>query len=735
MKLSSKFEIFSRKPLVNAVQLGLMMSLSITAMATETADDSSYTYEPTTTLDTITVYGKSYRTTGTKTSLEPEDAPMSYKRIDEVTLEERQADSVNAALRYEPSVSSESRGTVTLFDEYRIRGFDTQTNYYDGVRLAYDGAWNLRPQVDAYATEAVEVVKGSASSLYGYGSPGGMVNQVSKTPQSTPAHQVRVRGGNQNLKEVAVDSTGPLTDTLNYRVVALGRQKDGQMQTTEEEKLLVNPSLEWQATDSVNVLTNIYYQDDPKALPSVPLPALGTVYEASYGKLDSQAYAGDNWVNFERKVMMPTVSINWDINDNLSFKHVSRYTDAEASQKNIYNRGLLKDYAPDQPNADAILVRDAYITEESMTNYSTDNQLAFKFDTGKARHNLLLGIEYQDTDSKVLYKDAGSIDPATFTQFTPMLNLANPDFSLVDHDALPLDNYVQNDDISIKQLGYYLQDEMTLDNLTLIAGVRYDDFKSTNDQTKAVQGNIYEQGTLRNDASETSGRLAAIYKFDNGIAPFIGYSQSFEPVVGSNFITGEAFEPTVADQIEVGFKYDDNDTKASVAAYQINQENVVVSDYVNYRDQTQTGEIESQGFEMSVQNRVNDWIDLAIGYSYTDAEITKEELNPEIEGNTPAQVAKHKATLWGNFYPTERLKLNAGIRYQAGMKIDRQNTDTLPAVTLVDVGGDYQFNDWLSVGASVSNVFDKSYVGACYDLNNCWMGPERQMVVSVKADF
>lgn len=733
MKPSPRFETFSPKPIVVAIQLGFMMSLSITAMAAETADDSSPI--PTMTLDTITVYSKTYRTTGTKTSLEPEDAPMSYKRIDGATLEERQADSVNAALRYEPSVTSESRGTVTLFDEYRIRGFETQTNYYDGVRLAYDGAWNLRPQVDAYATEAVEVVKGSASSLYGYGSPGGMINQVSKTPQSTPAHQVRVRGGNQNLKEVAIDTTGPLTDTLNYRVVALGRQKDGQMQTTEEEKILVNPSLEWQANDNVSVLGSIYYQDDPKAVPSVPLPALGSVYEASYGKLGSDAFAGDNWVNFERKVWMPTVSINWNINDNLSFKHVSRYTDAKALQKNIYNRGLLKDYAPDQPNADAILVRDAYITDEYMTNYSTDNQLAFKFDTGKARHNLLLGIEYQDTDSKVLYKDAGSIDPATFTQFTPMLDLANPDFSLIDPDTLPLDNYIQNDNISVKQLGYYLQDEFTLDNLTLIAGVRYDDFKSTNDQTKAVQGNIYEQGTLRNDASKTSGRLAGIYKLNNSIAPFIGYSQSFEPVVGSNFITGEAFEPTIADQIEVGFKYDDNDTKASVAAYQITQENVVVADYVNYRDQTQTGEIESQGFEMSVQNRVNDWMDLSVGYSYTDAKITKEELNPEVVGNAPPLVAKHKATLWGNFYPTERLKLNAGIRYQAGMKIDRQNTDTLPAVTLVDVGGDYQLNDWLSIGASVSNVFDKSYVGACYDLNNCWMGPERQMVVSVKADF
>ncbi|WP_250162648.1 TonB-dependent receptor plug domain-containing protein [Psychrobacter sp. WY6] len=141
------------------------------------------TVTPSTTLDTITVYADNYRSTGTKTALDPNDAPMSYTRIDQALLQKRQADSVNAALRYEPGVSTESRATVSIFDEYNIRGFKTYSNFYDGLRLPYDGAWNLMPQVDIYATEAVEIVKGPASSLYGYASPGGMVNQVAKTPK------------------------------------------------------------------------------------------------------------------------------------------------------------------------------------------------------------------------------------------------------------------------------------------------------------------------------------------------------------------------------------------------------------------------------------------------------------------------------------------------------------------------------------------------------------------------
>lgn len=117
-----------------SVQLLLMAGISHYAQAaaveavtssTKHATDS----QPTATFDAISVYANSYRTTGTKTNLNPQDSPMSYERIDQQVLQSRQADSVNAALRYDPSITSESRGTTTLFDEYNIRGFKTYSNF------------------------------------------------------------------------------------------------------------------------------------------------------------------------------------------------------------------------------------------------------------------------------------------------------------------------------------------------------------------------------------------------------------------------------------------------------------------------------------------------------------------------------------------------------------------------------------------------------------------------------
>lgn len=721
--LSSKS--IPKKRLTMAVQIGLIIGLSHAAYAEDGLSniEDNEAATPTTTLDTIAVYANSYRSTGTKTALDPDDAPMSYTRIDQALLQKRQADSVNAALRYEPSVSAESRGTVSIFDEYNIRGFKTYSNFYDGLRLPYDGAWNLMPQVDIYATEAVEVVKGPASSLYGYAAPGGMVNQIAKTPKSTQASEVQLRLGNQNLKEVAVDTTGPLTDTLNYRLAALKRKKDGQMQTTEEERTLINPSLEWRPTEDVSILANLFYQDDPEMVPSTPLPAVGTVYDASYGKLGSDGYAGDNWNRFSKEVLMPSVTVNWDINDKLTFKHILRYTDAEAQQRNMYNSGFVS-------GSDKILNRVAYTTDETMNNWTTDNQLSYKLDTANTSHNLLFGVEYQETDSTATYYDAGA-------DGTPNLDLSNPDFSQINADTLPLNSYRQDEKIDQSQLGFYVQDEMKWQDLTVVAGLRHDNFDSNTEQTKASEGAIYSDQTIDNSASKTSGRLAAIYDLDNGLSPYASYSQSFQPVVGSNFITNKPFDPTTADQLEAGIKYlsANRATKGTLAVFDITQKNVVVADNINYRSQTQTGEISSKGFEVSGSHMLNDWVDIAASYSHTDAEITEDEINPDLVGNTPAQVAKHKATLWADYYATDKLTLNAGVRYEGGMQLDKQNSDELPSVTLVDIGGNYKINPMLTVGASINNLFDKTYVGTCYDINNCWMGPERQMSVSLKANF
>lgn len=108
MRSPLPFQSIQKKRLTVAIQIGLLMGISHAAYAEDVPKlngDNEAT--PSTTLDAVTVYADSYRSTGTKTALNPNDAPMSYTRIDQELLQKRQADSVKLTASMPPYVMSQ----------------------------------------------------------------------------------------------------------------------------------------------------------------------------------------------------------------------------------------------------------------------------------------------------------------------------------------------------------------------------------------------------------------------------------------------------------------------------------------------------------------------------------------------------------------------------------------------------------------------------------------------------
>lgn len=679
--------------------------------ATPTGDDTAQ----------VVVTATGYRTTGTKSDLKPLEAPMSYEVYDNELLSARQADSVNEALRYVPGVTPESRATVTIFDQYTIRGFESYRNYYDGQPLQYDGLWNLVPQVDAFATESVEVLKGPVSVLYGSAPPGGMVNQTAKQPRSKQETTVRARVGTNALRELALDATGPLSKDVDYRLVALARERDGQQATTEEERRLVAPSVTWRISPSTRLNVNLYYQDDPALIPSTPLPAVGTLRDAPYGRLDADAFAGDaGWSGMRRETTLAGWKFEHAFNDTASFLQNFRYTKANGFQRNTYNRGL----APDNRT----LARSAYFTDEEMHGWVVDNQFALRFDTGPFRHRVLAGLDYQRLRTGVGYGD-------TLGTATPSIDLGAPNHQLFDTAALPFGFYTENHAIRQSQLGLYLQDEAKVGALTLLAGVRRDRYRSEDDARTSYNG-FPSAGVTEIRQYRTSGRVAAIYQLGNGLAPYLNYSTSFEPTSGVDTETGEAFKPTTAKQFEGGLKYRSQDgaTQLTAAYFDIKKRNVVVNtpDFGKY---TQNGEVRSKGAEVSWNQAVTDRLDFTLGLTHLDMQVTENEQDTALVGKTPVWVAEKQASLWVNYKPLDRLDLSAGVRYVGESQMDALNTGIVPSYTVFDAAAMFRLDNTWRVGLTASNLGDKRYVGACFDADNCWMGAERSVELSLHATF
>lgn len=684
--------------------------------------------EDVTQLETMTVLGETYRNTATKTSLEPEETPQAITIITKDEMDLRGVSTVSEALRYSSGVNTELRGgAVTRLDLFNIRGFINYTNFYDGLPLLFNG-WNLQPQIDAAAVEQVEVFKGPTSVLYGNIPPGGMVNIIAKTPQSEPANTVSVSTGTNSLKEVNFDTTGQIGDSnVNYRIVGMAKQRDGQAETSEDERYLIAPSFDWQATDKTLVNVNVYYQNDPSAGIYTTVPAAGSVLDNPLGSLSPDTYLGDkNWNTYEREVLMIGYKILHYFNNNWQFLQNARYMTADSYQENTYNSPLAAD--------NRTIGRNAYLTDEDSTSFVIDNQLSGYVAHGNFEHNLLLGLDYQYLDSDVKYKDTLGY---SLTQ-----DIFNPNHNQIDRDALKF-AYQQALDIKTKQLGVYFQDQLRYNNLVMIAGLRWDKYESDTNTVSDYLGTV-TPSKEKLDENNVSFRVGALYELDFGLSPYLTYSESFEPIAGAD-ASGKAFDPSTGHQWELGFKYAPlgGDVSGNLALFHITKKNAILTDPNNpYAPQYQAGEVVSQGAELEAKWQATPQADLTLNYTYINMEIKKDSYYHQ-EGKTPVWVPEQTASLWANYYyegTLTGLRTSAGVRYVGKTEMDAQNSDQVPDYTLVDLAASYDLSaasqslDGASVTLSASNIFDEEYY-SCYDKNNCWFGAERSIEAKLEYKF
>lgn len=674
--------------------------------------------------ETLTVLGQTYRNTATKTRLDPIETPQAISVVDGETLEQRGVSSVSEALRYVPGVNTELRGgAVNRLDLFNIRGFDNYQNFYDGLLLQYN-EWNLQPQIDPVAIEQLEVFKGPTSVLYGSMPPGGMVNLIAKRPQREASHSVNVATGTGNLKEMSLDSTGAISETLAYRMVGLARQKEGQAVTSQEERYVFAPSLDWQLGERTLLNLNLYYQRDPAAGIYTTVPASGSVEANPLGQLGSYTFLGDEqWNHYSREVTLLGYKLSHDFNDRWQLLQNARYMDASADQRNTYNGALEVDHRT--------LTRNAYLTDEDSRGFVIDNQLAGRVQTGAAQHNLLLGVDYQYLDAHVLYQD-------TLDYSAPAIDIFAPNHNQL-ASVQPTFNYQDKKVIRQHQSGLYLQDQLRLDRLVVIGGARYDSYRMDTDSHTLYQGAAsHTLATV--DQNNLSLRLGTLYELDGGFSPYASYAESFEPVSGADK-HGKAFEPATGQQWEGGVKYlsDDMSKTATVSVFHITKQHALVTDPDNlYGPMLQTGEMVSRGVELEGRVELTSQLDLVLNYTRLDMEITRDTTS--LQGKTPVWVPEQTASLWSNYRFERGLWLGAGLRYVGKAQLDADNSGTVPDYLLMDMSASYDLahlsQRFKGVEASLvaSNLFDKTYY-SCYDRNNCWFGAERNLEARLKYAF
>jgi len=195
-----------------------------------------------------------------------QDVPIPVAVLSADLLSETGALNVGKLNQLVPSVqfySTNPRNT-----QINIRGLGapfglTNDGIEQGVGLYVDGVYFARPAsavMDFIDIERVEVLRGPQGTLYGKNTTSGAINVTTRAPEFTPSTDVELSFGNLGYYQAKATTTGPLTDTLAYRVSFSGTQRDGVLWNTADQDDLNDISniggraqLLWRPSDTLDV--------------------------------------------------------------------------------------------------------------------------------------------------------------------------------------------------------------------------------------------------------------------------------------------------------------------------------------------------------------------------------------------------------------------------------------------------------------------------------------------------
>ena len=395
--------------------------------------------------------------------------------------------------------------------------------------------------------------------------------------------------------------------------------------------------------------------------------------------------------------------------DAVDFYQNVRYARYEPDWRNLFNGFFL--------DADE---RSFYLYvfefERTLRKLSSDTGLQLQFDTGAVAHHVTTGVEYDHINDDSTY----------FLNFDdlPVLDLFDPDFAMDPPGSYAPSRTRTRSDV----LGVYLQDVVSLtDGLTMTVGGRWSEVRSKDPD---VPGRVTD--------SKFTPRVGFTYRLRDGLAPYVGYSQSFNPQPGYSDVNGDPVAPEQGEQYELGLKMSllDNRLNATAAVYRLTRDNVATSHPQDPSTYLVTGRQRSRGFELDSQVLLGAGWQVIFAYSHTKAVVLEDSDLPA--GAWTLNVPRNATSAWVRYLfrsaPLRGVGVSlGGVAYskQAG---DAQNTFYLPDYEVYNANVSYERGP-LRLQLNLDNLLDQEYFPTSYDQTLVMRGDPRAARLTVSYSF
>jgi len=660
-----------------------------------------------------------------KLPADPQNTPQSITIVSARLLAAQATTRLEDALKNVPGITLNAGEGAARGDTVNLRGFSAFNDFFlDGVR---DAAVYTR---DSFNLESVEVVKGPSATLFGRGSTGGAINQVSKAPMLTPLQSVTAQFGINDSYRATSDFDMPLNSSAAVRLNAMAESSEiADRDEAVNRRWGVAPSLALGIGQS-NSVTFAFLHQQENNVPDSGIPFLAgepapVPRVAFFGLASDRVTAKDD---------IATVRYRHDFDANLALIDTIRYANYQFAYLDTmpnYGRNVP---TASSPSSDILVGRDAPGSSGTQTNLMDQTELLARFATGVISHTLITGLEIARLTANIERYVNPFNSNNTWIPETPLLD-PDPNEPLPRIQPISSQQYT-----SAHSVAAYATDTLELNHfLDLIAGIRFDRFSADYAQLTASSGALLRLNHVDNVVSP---RAALVFKPTALQSYYLSFGTSFDPSAEALALTTKTANlgPVKAKTYEAGAKTGWLGGMLSVtgAVFHTEIDNAQTNDPENPTVTTLDGNQRVNGFELGAAGYLTRQLEILAGYTYLDART--------IASGTAAYVGKflpntaHNAVnLWTEYELSDSWEIGGGGNWLGHRFADYAESVNIPGYVVWNAMASYRVNKAVSVQLNAFNLANKIYYESSYYTsaaeNHIIPGAGRSARLSIRVTF
>lgn len=614
--------------------------------------------------------------TPTRTQEAVTNVASNISIITKQDIEKTGAKTIPDAIRQEPGIIVKDWSGTGKKVSVDIRGFG-ETGLLN-VLVLVDGRrindidlggtdWS---QIPLESVERIEVIRGSASVLYGDNASGGVINIITKKGEKKPRINIKAQGGSYSTYGVSAETLG-LLDKFDFYALAKYFNTKGYRENNDLAAKDIDLKAGYSLNEFINPRIQVVLHEDVYGLP-------GTLTDADIENLGrrgsknthDKADTKDYMIRIEQEGKVKVFGNDMG----------SLLLDSSYRTKRVYTDWVETGWMT-KNNIRTVNFNPRYVLEKIIMNL---------------KNKTVLGWDLQEAKDKI---ESGSVSSQK--------------------DLI---------DITKRSNGLYIFNELSpFERLSFAAGFRYENADYIFCQSQSTYRYIE-----KNDLARV-GTIGATYSYMDNSSVFARFSQSFRmPAVDEYYSSwtglNAALNPQRSNDYEVGIRHSFKDKiTAGMTYYCMN-----IKDEIYYNPLTWANEnypkTKHKGVETQVKADINKRLSVFGTYSYTYAKLKSGPYN----GNVIPGVPKNKASIGADVvlpYGFSTSLIGNYIGSQFLISDQANQVAKMKRYVTFDSKTRFQYKDF-AVNFSVNNIFNKKYseygvTNAAGTSRNFYPAPER----------